>query len=177
MSRHDIIIGIDPDCTKSGVAKLRSFPGGHDLVLHAYTFPELVEYLREMKMSAADASLSLLVVVEASWGTTTNWHGSYGDSRRVSSRKGYDVGRNHETGRKIVEMCKGYLGIKVKCRHPLRKMWKGKDGKITHDELSALLEGSGVRCSKNRTNQEERDAALLALDESGIPMRMRRTEK
>lgn len=173
--KYDMIIGIDPDVNRNGVAVLDTFHAYMELF--SYSFAELMELLPLRKAMSGAKGESLLVVVEASWMTEANWHGKSGDNRRQASSKGYDVGRNHETGRKIVEMCRDYLGIKVKCRHPLRKMWKGKDGKITHDELAALLGGSGVRCSKNRTNQEERDAALLALDESGIPMRMRRIEK
>lgn len=99
-------------------------------------------------------------------------NGRYGDSRRVSAKKGYDVGRNHETGRKIVEMAES-TGLPVIEKVPLRKVWKGKDGKITHGELVSLLNGSLIAYGFTRTNQEERDSALLAIDASGIPMRMR----
>ena len=40
-------------------------------------------------------------------------------------------------------------------------------------ELVSLLDGSRIAYVFRRTNQEERDAALLAIDASGIPMRMR----
>ena len=90
----------------------------------------------------------------------------------MSAKKGYDVGCNHETGRKIVEVAQSTL-LEVKEKFPLRKIWKGKDGKITHGELVALFEGSGIVCNTGRSNQEKRDAALLALDASGMPMRMK----
>lgn len=169
MARRDIIIGIDPDCKESGVAVLSMRDMA--LILHSYTFPEQMDYLRTL--SSETEGLTMLVVVEASWMTSANWHGRFGDSVRVGSRKGYDVGRNHETGRKIVEMCRDYLGIPVKCRHPLRKCWRGRDGKITHPEMVSLLSGSGVGCGRKTSNQEERDAALLALDESGIPLKIK----
>ena len=167
---YDTIIGIDPDCDRSGAAVL-DIPGRR-MEVYSWRFPELMEFLPLRKREAGAEGRRLLVVVEASWMTETNWHGRPMDSRKVSSKKGYDVGRNHEAGRKIVEMAKDHYGLAVKCRHPLRKCWSGRDGKITHGEVVSLLAGSGVAFGKSRTNQEERDAILLALDASGIPMRM-----
>lgn len=174
---YDTIIGIDPDCDRSGVALLET--GGPQLALFSFDFPGLMSFLG-MQRGRAEANgrmlgeeQRLLVVVEASWMTQANWHGKSGDNRRQASSKGYDVGRNHETGRKIVEMAKDHYGLQVRCKHPLRKCWSGRNGKITHGELMSLLEGSGVTCPRKVTNQEERDAALLALDASGIALRMK----
>ena len=168
--QFDTIIGIDPDCGRSGVAVLDM--RAREMQMHSMTFPELVQYLTCVAADGVEG-MRILVVVEASWKTETNWHGRRGDGYRVAAKKGYDVGRNHETGRKITEMAQAY-GLEVKEKSPLRKCWKGKDGKITHGELVSLLEGSGVRHGLGgRSNQEERDAALLALDASGIAMRMK----
>lgn len=169
-SRYDYIIGIDPDCDRSGVAVFRM--RDRHLSLMTMDFPTLVQYLRCQVEAMSDDGTVRVVVVEASWKTQSNWHGRYGDSRRVSAKKGYDVGRNHETGRKIVEMAES-TGLPVIEKVPLRKVWKGKDGKITHGELVSLLNGSLIAYGFTRTNQEERDSALLAIDASGIPMRMR----
>lgn len=169
-AQYDTVIGIDPDCDRSGVAVLDM--GTMEMQVHAMTFPELVQYLTCLAADGLDG-MRILVVVEASWMTETNWHGRRGDGYRVAAKKGYSVGRNHETGRKISEMAQAY-GLAVDERRPLRKCWKGKDGKITHGELVSLLDGSGVRHGLGgRSNQEERDAALLALDASGIKMRMK----
>lgn len=168
--QYDTVIGIDPDCDRSGVAVLDM--GTMEMQAHAMTFSELVQYLTCVAADGVEG-MRILVVVEASWKTETNWHGRRGDGYRVAAKKGYSVGRNHETGRKITEMAQAY-GLEVKEKSPLRKCWKGRDGKITHGELVSLLEGSGVRYSLGgRSNQEERDAALLALDASGITMRIK----
>ena len=167
---YDIIIGIDPDVNRNGVAVLDIKTG--NMLMYSMSFPELIRWLHEQSEAVCKDMMRRLVVVEASWKTQTNWHGRYGDSRRVSARKGYDVGCNHETGRKIVEVAQSTL-LEVKEKYPLRKIWKGKDGKITHVELVSLLEGSGIVCNTRRSNQEERDAALLALDASGMPIRMK----
>lgn len=69
---------------------------------------------------------------------------------------GYDVGRCHRTGELIEEMCDN-LGLEYKQQAPLTKVWKGQDRKITHEEIVRI---TGLIAK--RTNQEERDAILLA---------------
>lgn len=158
--KADIIIGIDPDVNKSGVGVVSR--DGRIEACVSLSFPELLEYL---KMAATHTSV--VVVVEASWKISTNWHTGRGDSIRTAARKGKDAGRCHEVGRKIVE-CAQYYGLEVVERLPLKKIWKGKDGKITDEEIKAFMPIQG------RTNQEERDAALLAWDYAGLPIWIRR---
>lgn len=163
INRADIIIGIDPDVNKSGVGLVNS---KGSVEVFAFSFPELIEYL---KLCTTMAS-SCVVVVEASWKISTNWHTGRGDSIRTAARKGKDTGRCHEVGRKIVE-CAQYYGLEVVEKLPLKKIWKGKDGKITDEEIKAFMPIQG------RTNQEERDAALLAWDYAGLPIRVARPLK
>jgi hypothetical protein len=49
---------------------------------------------------------------------------------------------------------------------PLKKCWKGRDGKITHEELARFTGLMG------HTNQDGRDAALLAWVRAGLPIRL-----
>jgi hypothetical protein len=160
IGKADIIIGIDPDVNKSGVGVVSS---KGEVEVFSFTFPELIEHL---KLSAQLKDCTV-VVVEASWKISTNWHTGRGDSIRTAARKGKDAGRCHEVGRKIVE-CAQYYGLEVVERLPLKKIWKGKDGKITDAEIKAFMPIQG------RTNQEERDAALLAWDYAGLPIRITR---
>ena len=167
-SNADIIIGIDPDVKKSGFAFIAE--KGEVVVLGSYTFPELIEYLQIARDRFLAENMRVVVVVEASWKISTNWHTGRGDSIRTAARKGKDAGRCHEVGRKIVE-CAQYYGLEVVERLPLKKIWKGKDGKITDEEIKAFMPIQG------RTNQEERDAALLAWDYAGLPIRLARPLK
>ena len=98
----------------------------------------------------------------------SNYHYARG---RGGERIAKNVGANHETGRKIVEMLV-HWGIEHEVIHPLKKCWKGRDGKITLAELNSLLRGMGIR-EMGRCNQDVRDAVLIALTCSGLPMRMR----
>ena len=162
-NKPDYIIGIDPDTDKSGVAQLRV--AGHEMGTFSSSFPELLDYLQRMAQFQHRTGMRVLVVVEASWKISTNWHTKRGESVRVSASKGIDQGRCAEVGRKIVE-CARYYGLEVKEQLPLKKIWKGKDGKITHDEISVFIRMGG------RSNQETRDAALLAWNEAGFPIRI-----
>lgn len=160
----DIIIGIDPDTNRSGVAFLDV--NNKALKVNTLGFFDLIDYLKNEKVKNKALGKKLLVVVEASWNIKANWHLSQHERKQRAAAKGYDVGRNHEVGRLIVEFCK-YAGMEVLEHFPLRKSWKGGDGKITHEELSYF---TGIQ---GRTNQEQRDAALLAWHVANLPIKVK----
>ena len=162
-TKYDNIIAIDPDVTRSGIAFLNT--ATKQLEVSNLAFPDLVDCLAFARDKRDKSGESLVVLVEASWLINGNWHLSSWERKQRAAAKGYDVGRNHETGRKIVEMCR-HLGIEVLEHYPLRKCWKGKDGKITHEELASF---TGL---SERTNQDARDAALLAWVFAGFPVKM-----
>lgn len=159
-----IIVGIDPDVDKSGFAVLNT--ATRKATVAALSFPDIIN--RELKAlsSLAKSPNKCVVVVEASWMIQANWHVNQYDRRNRAAAKGYDVGRNHQVGKLIVEMCKS-LGIPVVEHIPLRKCWAGKDRKITHEELTQFCP-----VDKTRTNQEMRDAALLAWCYADFPIRV-----
>jgi hypothetical protein len=149
------IIAIDPDVTKSGVAVLDVT--SKNLSTYAMSFPILIDFI----YSFPDKE-SIRFAVEAGWlNRKSNFHGYYGNR---GERIAKDVGANHETGKKIVEMCehKGYFISLVK---PLEKRWKGPRGKITHSELESVLKRRKIALNKKRTNQDERDSILIAIHE------------
>lgn len=154
MKKYDNIIGIDPDSKKNGVAFLEV--ATKKLEVASLDFFQLYDYLKFVKQKSEETGQSVLVVVEHSSYTAHNWHLKGYTNRAVSSRMGYDVGRCHRTGELIEEMC-AYLGLEYKQQAPLTKVWKGQDRKITHEEIVRI---TGLIAK--RTNQEERDAILLA---------------
>lgn len=159
----DIIIAIDPDVEKNGVAYLNC--ENKNLEISTLSFPELLDYLRYVQRRAKTTQKHLVVVVEAGYMNKGNWHLNPKDTKAAAAAKGNHAGRNHETARKIVEMCKHWQ-MEVKEVKPLEKCWKGKDRKITHEELARF---TGVM---GRTNQEGRDAALLAWVYAGFSIRL-----
>lgn len=113
-------------------------------------------------------SNKVVVVIEAGWMNSSNWHLGRYDSKSVAAAKGNSVGRNHETARKIAEMARVYYGLEVVEIRPLKKCWSGKDGKITQEEISQFIPDF-----PKRSNQEERDAMLIAWNYAGFPIRIK----
>ena len=165
----DIIIAIDPDTHQSGVARLDILP--RMATATHLPFHLLLEYVRDVQEYARVNNQRLVVIVEASWGDSHNWHIKWQDSKAVAARKGYAVGAMHETGKKIVEMLAHY-GLEVIEQRPFVKVWRGVDRKITHAEMTEIC-----RWEKKRSNQEERDAMLIAWNAAGFPIRLLTTTK
>ena len=163
MKKYDYIIGIDPDSEKSGVAVVNVKEGKLEATT-SLSFPRLIEWINDRSFTLE----RFVVYVEASWlNGKHNWHGKSGDNRRVSSAKGYDVGRCHQTGRLIEETLRHY-GIEVIECQPLKKGWKGPDGKITHEELAYF-----VPDLPKRTNSEVRDSVLICWYFAGFPIKVK----
>lgn len=165
MKKQDYIFAIDPDCEKSGVCRLEMLTKR----IHAQTlsFPELIDYLLNMTSAFLEKGLTSVVLVEAGWLNESNWHTNRNQSHRVAAAIGNKTGRNHETGRKIIEMARHY-GLEVLEVLPLKKCWQGPDGKISHDEISLFIPGF-----PSRSNQEVRDAALLAWNYAGYQIKIK----
>lgn len=159
-----IVIGIDPDVDGSGVGVIDKET--KTVTKAQLALPQLVEYLRRQQMMSS----SLMVYVEAGWMNGGNRH-LLNKGQWHAAKIGEQVGRNHQVSKLIGEFCE-YHGIPFTFVRPLTKHWHGKDGKITHEELMLLIEGSGLTIEKCRTNQEMRDAILLAMDHSNIALRM-----
>ena len=161
--KYTTIIAIDPDTEKSGVALLDL--KRNEVEASAMPFPELIDMLRDVSQWTSPCK----VIVEGGWLVSkSNYHYARG---RGGERIAKNVGANHETGRKIVEMLE-HWGIQHEVVHPLKKCWRRKDKKISRDELNSLLRGMGIK-EMGRCNQDVRDAVLIALTYSGLPMRMR----
>lgn len=164
----DTVIGIDPDVDRNGVAVLDC--NDKRLEVTTLAFPKLLDYLLYQKRTSDACGKKLLIVIEAGWMNQGNWHLRYRDNRNVAVAKGVHQGRNEQVSRIIGQMCE-HFGITYEFIKPLRKTWQGKDGKITHDELAYF---TGL---KGRTNQEGRDAALLAWIYAGFSVKVMPTNR
>ena len=136
-----VLIGIDPDSNKSGVALYRKSDKSYKL--SNLTFFELFDYLEERK------HLIHLVVIEAGWLNKGTWHGVGRKGAYVAARIGKNVGTNHETAKKIEEMCI-YLDLPYELVRP-------RMGKLKAKEFERV---TGI---KERTNPEKRDAFMLVF--------------
>lgn len=156
----EIVIGIDPDIKGSGVAELNT--AANTIKLFNMDFNSICSYLRGILDNYGD--LAQIHIEDSSY-TRHNWHLSarLGSSAR-SSRIGYDIGRNHQLCADIYDFgCS--LGLDISRQMPFKKCWRGKDGKITHEEICSF-----IPIKQARTNQEQRDAALIAWLCAGFPI-------
>ena len=168
------MVGIDPDCDQSGVAIVD--PETREIKARKLSFSEIVLLLQTMKQEAAEQKDGRLfkVVVEAGWLNKGNWHVSHNRYMSVSKAAeiGRGVGRNHQTGMLIEEISRFLLGLPTELQKPFQKCWKGKDGKITQEELQQVTGTPKLP----RMNQDQRDAVLIAWVNAGLPLRRRRKE-
>lgn len=152
------IIAIDPDVSKSGIAFLEVET--RKLELSNLTFFQIFDYLKACK-NLIKSKDDLIVLIEAGWlNRKSNFHNTDGLSGEYISKQ---VGLNHEVGIKLIEMCE-YLKIPSEPIKPLLKCWLGKNKKITHEEFQQI---TGIIGS---TNQDERDAGLIAWYYAELPM-------
>ena len=163
MKKYDYYIGIDPDCENSGIG-LVDWSDRRVLLATTKDFSNLIDYIIDVNQMYKNDNKKLLVAVEASWKVQSNWHLKYSDTKALAAAKGNSVGRNHETGRKIVEYLR-HKGVEVLEIIPLTKCWKGKEKKITQAEISQFATGF-----PSRSNQEARDAALIAWVTAELPI-------
>lgn len=132
----NLIIGIDGDLRKSGVATLNN----SNLTLQNLSFTELVEYLMSVKPSVKK------IVIEAGWlNEKSNWHNQ--KNPQIAAKIGKNVGENHATGKLIAEMAV-YLGFVVELVRPTTRKLDAEQFKRVTGYVS-------------RTNQETRDAGML----------------
>lgn len=162
LRKVDCIIGIDPDCEKSGLAIY--LPNVEKILTCCLPFAELID-----QVLGWVENYNVECVVEAGWKNQSNWHIGNNCNKRQAAAIGNAVGRNHETGRKIVEMLRHY-GVYVVEQPPYIKTWGGQDRKITHKEVVHILENNGIQYLFKQTNQEVRDAILLALLQANKPL-------
>ena len=141
-----VFIGIDPDVDKSGVALWS--PSRQELLVNTKKFFDLFDFLLETKRNMSECA-KIVVVVEAGWlNKKSNYHGSAYQTKAAGERISKNVGSNHETGRKIVEMCE-YLGIESQLVVPTH-------AKFTKDYFKSI---TGIE----KANQEMIDAGMLVF--------------
>ena len=169
--RLGYVIGIDPDIDKNGIACISK--SRREMETAYLNFPETLEWVKRKyedwrEKYEAVAPGTFMVWVEAGWMNRGNWHvkeapqGHHSPSAWAAA-VGAGAGACHAVSKKLIE-CFEYYSIPCSPMKPLRKQWRGPDGKITHKEMLRELNLYRVTHTiKGRSNQEVRDAVLLAL--------------
>lgn len=148
-----MIIGIDPDLDKSGVAVVVN---GQLQQLHGMCFFDLIKYIDEH----ADDAFFVLEDVEASKPTYGRALNERNRSKREAIMKkiAQDVGKVKATGRFIRQYLEG-CGARFVAIPPLRG--NAKKAKKDAEFFNKITGWTG------KSNEDKRDAAMLAL--YGIP--------
>lgn len=148
LADYDILIGIDPDVNKSGVAiKYKD-----EVSVGTMSFFQLFEYLAKFK------GYKVLVRIDAGWlNKPANFRKMIKDDKTgewvpmpdsIKERIASKVGRNEQVGKLIGEMCE-YLRLEVQLVKPEKQKWSPE-----------LFKGAtGIETN----NQEEIDAGRLVL--------------
>lgn len=164
--KHKQYIGIDPDSKNSGVAILSVYDvkdeKGNVAQIELFTadFHTAEGLIRLMESHVDDT----VVAIEKCWATTANWHLPKVCSPNMAAKIGLNTGKCHMVGMLFEDFCKRN-GFNYTLVDPLKKIWgKTRNEKISHNELMQVFRSMHIRYIGGvRTNQEERDAALIAL--------------
>ena len=162
-------VGIDPDTEASGWAEINA--DTREVRLMTLPFFSLIRHFDWLQ---GRDDLSPCIVLENIWETTHNWHTGSRDSKALAATKGYHLGRCSM----LAELARDAIkerGLPLICQKPLIKRWKGRDRKITHEEIVEVCRQHRLILPKSkqaRTNQEERDALLLAIHHIATPTKL-----
>lgn len=173
---HNLIIGIDPDTDASGWACIDL--ATREVRLERLTIPEIARLLQEWEVETQegylDTEYTYRFVLENVWSNSHNRHIGSQKSPQAIAKTGYNLGRCAKTGEDIRDLIYEY-GFPIICQAPLPKVWKGTDRKITKPEIVKVCEDHRLLLPKekiNGTNQDERDALLLAIHHLGTPIQL-----
>lgn len=147
-NNQGLVIGIDPDLVKSGVAV--SFNGSLSQ-LYALSFPELLEFAKAKHVEHGNRVEFIVEEVEADKTTYNRKKTNEHQMRKIAQ----NVGQVKAVKRVLVE-CLQHEGIPVRLVRPLRGEYKkqAKNDAKYFNRITGWTSGS---------NQDKRDAALLAL--------------
>jgi len=143
-SLYDVLIGIDPDVDKSGVAL--KWTKHKEVYVHSESLLTLAKRLSGFGNYAHEKAL---VIIEAGWlNKKKNWHAMKDCSDEVKQAAASKVGRNHQIGLSIVQFCEE-LGLDYFLYKPTK----------TKKTKTFLKKQFGIIAK----NQEEVDAVMLVL--------------
>lgn len=156
-------IGIDPDNKFIGCAVLED----NKLTINKYSIPEffydiILSWKEEYnKLCEEHRYGDMVVYLEGGWLNKYYYHST--ESLMIVNNIARKIGMNHQVGITIEE-CLKYLGIICKTVKPVQdSKFKNAKEKINHLQLKKMVDTYGIEYDCERSNQDERDSALLLL--------------
>lgn len=168
-TKEVLIVGIDPDIKESGWAVVNKQQKKVTDVTRLPFF-ELTDAMELLVEVASMANKTVHFVIEAGHLTKGNYHLTEGESKKMASNMGERIGASKQVGRLLVEFCKKNKLNYIE-KLPLAKCWQGPKKKITQWEIEQVMTDF-----PKVSNQEERDAALLAWTHAKLPIRLTATK-
>lgn len=156
-------IGIDPDNKFIGCAILED----NKLTINKYSIPEffydvILSWKKEYDKACEEHNFGeMAIYLEGGWLNKYYYHST--ESLMIVNNIARKIGMNHQVGITIEE-CLKYLGIICKTVKPVQdSKFKNPKEKITHLQLMKMVNTYGIEYNCERSNQDERDSALLLL--------------
>lgn len=156
-------IGIDPDNKFIGCAILED----NKLTINKYSIPEffydiILSWKSEYDKDCEEHRFGDVdIYLEGGWLNKYYYHST--ESLMIVNNIARKIGMNHQVGITIEE-CLKYLGLKCKTVKPVQdSRFKNAKEKINHLQLKKMIDTYGIEYDYERSNQDERDSALLLL--------------
>lgn len=140
-----IVIGIDPDSSKHGVAV---YVDGDITFLESITLMRFIELIKELKKEQSE---DLRVHIENVCGMIAVFRQRQSKNAAVSMKMANSIGRCQQSQLELERVCEHY-GVEV-VRHKISKQWKGaKYGKPIFEKVTGWT---------GRSNEDTRSAAYF----------------
>ncbi len=153
MSKYRYYIGIDPAFRINGFA-MAIIDKETKTVVYSQFKAGFIDFSRWVIQNNQMKDKALICVENSNlMNKTFDMRGT----KLVIARKSRDVGKNQAISQNVVDLCQS-LGFSVIEMSP-----KGKGNKWKHSTLEMVLKDEGLKPEVNKTNQDKRDAAKLAL--------------
>lgn len=154
------IIGIDPDLEKSGIAIIVN----NKLELLTFNLPTLLYtfFKNLVKQQDENYTLKTTIYVEAAY-LVNHFFQPVKASPFVISKINRNIGENHAIAKAIIQSAKA-CGLNVVPCYPVTSTnYRNRGKKITHPQFLNMLQRNGIHWYGDSSNQETRDAALIAV--------------
>lgn len=154
------IVAIDPDIEKNGVCTIIE----NRVELYLFNFNTLIfnffKHLKDQK--DANSSLKIKLFIEAGF-LNKIYYNPYNGNPLVIGKINRNIGENHAASKIIIEAARYYNLDPIPTLPVKSTNYRSRGKKITHPQFIEMLKLNNLFCSVQVTNQEIRDAALLAV--------------
>lgn len=154
------IIAIDPDIEKNGICVISN----NRVELFSFNFSTLAFVFFKNLRGQLDSNpgLKIKLFVEAGF-LNKIYFNPYNKNQLAIGKINRNIGENHAASKLIIESAKYYNLDPIPCFPVKSTNYRDRGKKITHPQFVRMIERNNLICNVEVTNQEIRDAALIAV--------------